>query len=207
MKLIIVRHGQTVENAMGIVQGHSHGTLTPLGREQIRKLALELKDEPIDYVFSSDLRRAALTARGIAKYHKKAIRYLEELRERHPGRLHRITREEFFRVERESGRKKSEFKPEGGENFADLEKRIRKFCRRLEGRKYRNKTVLVVAHGWVVKAFLAIYMHVPADRAVQLETKNAGVLIIDVSPSGNSIVKDGMFMHKGIGARPESTDN
>ena len=45
MKLIIVRHGETEENKIGIIQGHLPGTLSVIGIEQAQKIALRLKDE------------------------------------------------------------------------------------------------------------------------------------------------------------------
>ena len=62
MKLIIVRHGQTDANITGIIQGHGESNLTLLGKKQAQKIALRLKEEKIDYAYSSDLRRAKETA-------------------------------------------------------------------------------------------------------------------------------------------------
>ena len=39
MRLIITRHGKTVENENGIIQGHMPGILSKLGIEQAKKLA------------------------------------------------------------------------------------------------------------------------------------------------------------------------
>ena len=40
MRIILVRHGETDENAAGIIQGHLPGTLSVRGREQARLLGL-----------------------------------------------------------------------------------------------------------------------------------------------------------------------
>ena len=61
MKLIIVRHGETVGNATEIIEGHLPGKLSQKGIEQAKKLASRLKDEPIDHIFCSDLTRAIET--------------------------------------------------------------------------------------------------------------------------------------------------
>jgi len=61
MKLIIVRHGETEENKKGIVMGHLPGKLSQEGINQIKKVALRLKDEKIDFIYSSDLTRASDT--------------------------------------------------------------------------------------------------------------------------------------------------
>ncbi len=51
MRLILVRHAQTEENVRGVYQGHTHGVLTKLGREQARKLGQRLKSEKIDTIY------------------------------------------------------------------------------------------------------------------------------------------------------------
>ncbi len=80
MKLIITRHGETEENRTGIVQGHLPGQLSESGIEQAQKLALRLKGEKIDVIYSSDLDRASDTAKEIAKDHPSVpIRFVRDL--------------------------------------------------------------------------------------------------------------------------------
>jgi broad specificity phosphatase PhoE len=61
MRLILVRHGETIENRTGISMGHSPGKLTPEGIEQARTLSKHLRDEKIDKALCSDLKRAPAT--------------------------------------------------------------------------------------------------------------------------------------------------
>lgn len=86
MRIYIVRHGETIENKNGIIQGHLDGQLSKTGIEQAKSTAECLKKEPIDYIYSSDLKRAADTASYIAVHHPNAVITLtEELRERYWG--------------------------------------------------------------------------------------------------------------------------
>ncbi|MCK4650304.1 histidine phosphatase family protein [Candidatus Pacearchaeota archaeon] len=88
MRLIITRHGETKENKAGIIQGHSPGVLSDLGKEQAGKLAKRLKDEKIDLIISSDLDRALDTAKAVIKFHEGVDLVLDErLRERFFGGL------------------------------------------------------------------------------------------------------------------------
>src|SRR3989344_166472 len=73
MRIIIVRHGETLENIQDVLMGHMPGTLSELGIEQARKVALRLKDERIEYIFSSDLKRSLDTANHIKEYHPYAV--------------------------------------------------------------------------------------------------------------------------------------
>jgi len=63
MRLILIRHGETIENKKRIVQGHTHGTLSKNGIKQTRLVAKRLSDLKIDVIFTSDLRRAINTAK------------------------------------------------------------------------------------------------------------------------------------------------
>lgn len=85
MKLILVRHGLTAWNSEGRVQGKSDIALSETGRQQIRKLAAALKDESLDAVFSSPLRRAHETALILNRFHSREIRIEEGLTEMNHG--------------------------------------------------------------------------------------------------------------------------
>ena len=88
MKLIITRHGETLENVHNICQGHIHGSLTHKGIEQAKKLGERLKNEHIDVIYSSDLRRSFDTTKEIAKFHPNTpLITTERLRERFMGKM------------------------------------------------------------------------------------------------------------------------
>src|SRR3989338_6937789 len=102
MKLIIVRHGETEENAEGIHQGQRHGKLSNVGIEQTKKLGTRLKDEKFDIVYCSDLQRCKDTAKEIMKFHSSIpVHYTKEIRERRMGEFEgrRRDSEEGFKYE------------------------------------------------------------------------------------------------------------
>lgn len=67
LHVLLLRHGQTDENARGILQGHSQTHLNASGRGQAQKLAGRLRafDPPLEALVSSDLSRASQTAEAI----------------------------------------------------------------------------------------------------------------------------------------------
>ena len=69
MKLILSRHGETLENQQHILQGQLPGTLSPLGIAQAERLAEMLQEETIDNIVSSDLARSYNTAVAVARKH------------------------------------------------------------------------------------------------------------------------------------------
>ncbi len=148
MKLTIVRHGETEENIAGILQGHLSGTLSIHGIEQAKKVALRLKDEKFDFIYSSDLKRAADTAKEIAKYHPDTqIKFVKDLREKHLG--------EF------QGKKVSDFdintfvEPKGGETTGKVYKRAKSFLHKIT-KEYTSGSILFICHGVIGRALVAV---------------------------------------------------
>ncbi|MBI2129677.1 histidine phosphatase family protein [Candidatus Woesearchaeota archaeon] len=179
MKLIIVRHGETEENTKGITQGHKHGKLTKTGIEQARKLALRLKDEKIDCIYSSDLQRAKDTTEEIAKFHKAPIHYTSELREQHPGVFEGRPREELRKTKEESRLSLAEFKPEGGESFTESKERAQKFLNMLF-KRHTKGTILISSHAAFITMLLGILLNKSIEEAFKLRQSNACVNIIEI---------------------------
>jgi len=65
-ELVLVRHAETVWNAEARWQGQTDVPLSPRGKGEVARVAERLRHERFDRVITSDLVRAADTARGIA---------------------------------------------------------------------------------------------------------------------------------------------
>jgi len=189
MKLIFVRHGQTNYNAQDIIQGQSESTLSEKGLSQAKALAKRLKNENIDMIFCSDLMRARQTAKEIIKYHKKVpVKYTKLLRERAFG-VFENRHVDVYRTVRESvGKKRHNFKPQGGESFYDLQKRVRKFYASIYP-KYKGKTVLVVSHGGINRVLTCMFMKKPLKRVFDIDQNNANVNIVEITKKGKAIIR------------------
>lgn len=182
MRLIIARHGETEENKTGVLQGHLPGHLTQLGIEQAQKLALRLKDEKIDYIYSSDLARAADTAKEVAKYHPEAqFELMQELRERDLGRF--------------AGKQKSELGLDDQtlvvasmdddpsmESKANISSRTNRFVKNLIA-QHPDDTVLLVGHSGINRNLIsALTGEEFGSTPSQL---NTSVNIFEIDTSGN----------------------
>ena len=69
IKLTLIRHGETVQNAQNICQGQSEGMLNELGFKQAELVGERFKNEETDLFFCSDMKRTRDTAAGILKHH------------------------------------------------------------------------------------------------------------------------------------------
>ncbi len=183
MRLIITRHGETEENKNKILQGHLPGNLSELGIEQAQKLALRLKNEKIDAIFSSDLARASDTARLISKYHKGVpLILVEELREKDLGEFSGEswdTISDFNElIDNDSGF-------HGVETRKSVELRVKKLLDSVY-LKYKNSNVLFVAHNGTNKILMRIIMkEANLNHEDLVDQHNTSVTIFEIKKDKN----------------------
>src|SRR5687768_8927226 len=96
LRLYLVRHGVTVWNTEGRLQGQTDTPLAPEGIEQAHKLAARLSLEKVDAVWSSDLQRAYKTAEIIAMSHGLEVTVSPVLREAGFGLWEGLTESEIL---------------------------------------------------------------------------------------------------------------
>ena len=87
MELIIVRHGETLENQLNTVQGQIDTDLNLFGRRQAKTIAKRLWNADLDGLYSSDLKRARGTTEEIQVHHDLSPIYDSLIREKHGGVL------------------------------------------------------------------------------------------------------------------------
>lgn len=188
-RLIIVRHGQTEWNTLNRVQGLRNNPLSPEGESQAHRLGRRLKDERIDVIYTSTLRRAIHTAEAVAAHHPAVeIRKCPELNEmdwgvwegltfgeieeRYPDQLERRDQDKF------------NFAPEEGESPADLERRLIPFLKEIV-RRHNGKTVLIVGHGGINRVIMGIILEWPPEKTATVKSGNTSVSIIEVKESAS----------------------
>jgi probable phosphoglycerate mutase len=193
MRLILVRHAETVQNSAGVVQGRADNALSELGRKQAAALGAWLADEPLRAVYSSPLQRARETAIAVAAPHKLDVTMEPdlvemdiglmdgltglELRERHP---------EFLQVWM-SERAATVPMPGGGESLAQVEERAGAALERIIV-EYAEGGVAVVSHNFVVLTLVCRFLSLPLHNFRRLRHHVAGATIVDVTPARRTIV-------------------
>jgi broad specificity phosphatase PhoE len=95
MKLILIRHGETIWNKDGRVQGFSDIELSDVGLNQAHKLALSIQDINIKAIYSSPLKRAYQTAQIINEIHNVPIYSDSGLMEMDQGDFEGLTFQEL----------------------------------------------------------------------------------------------------------------
>ena len=166
--LILVRHGETVDNVNHIMQGQTQGQLTAQGLLQAHRLAELLRSEPIDVFVSSDLKRSVDTCRVVAEAHGKDVVTTPLLRERDWGSF----------TGRYIPSLKGETWPDDIESLEALKHRARRFMQYITD-NYPGLTVLAVGHGIINKAIQAVYYDKPMNEIPRMENAEVRRLMID----------------------------
>jgi broad specificity phosphatase PhoE len=188
MDLILVRHGQSVANRDGIMQGQYDAALSELGQGQATILANWLRERQItwDASYCSRLSRARDTARYLTDALGLPEASLDDdLLEVHAGALQAKTRAEleqlfpaFFARDITGLGDYSEF---GGEAYADVQVRVQRFIAKMTKlHRDANHTVLVVAHGGLLFQLAKALICVPNPRVCMLRFSNCSVTRIQV---------------------------
>lgn len=95
MRLLFVRHGQTDDNARGLIQGRNDPPLNDNGLAQAERIAEILSHQDVSCIISSPLKRALQTADIISQKTGLVIELDDRLVERDFGLLQNHTYEDL----------------------------------------------------------------------------------------------------------------
>lgn len=165
MLFYLIRHGESLYNAEGRIQGQSDVELSPLGLRQAHALADALAEERIDAVFASPLRRAMQTAEPLAARLGLNIEPDDRLMEIHAGIFQGLLWAEIEVQFPEAARPWREQHPDfvipGGESRRSLMVRGLDVLESIRERPYRR--VAIVSHGGILAGALKAVLRIPAE--------------------------------------------
>jgi probable phosphoglycerate mutase len=182
-RLILIRHGETDWNREGRLQGQQDIPLNELGRAQAGEAAGRLRQlapdfAGLDYVVSP-MQRARETMAIISRelgLPPDAARFDDRLRELTFGSWEGLTWRDLRKSERELAqarqRDKWGFVPPEGESYRMLAERIRPVLQ-----EFTRETV-VVSHGGVARAVLALVGAVSPQKAALVDIWQGKILVV-----------------------------
>ena len=193
--ILLVRHGETVDNARQIMQGQTQGELNERGREQARQVAERLAKEHVDAVVASDLRRAIQTAEIIAAPHGLPVMTTPLLRERDWGGF----------TGRYIPELRGEVWPDDVESEEALLTRARQVLLYITA-TYPGMRVVAVGHGIVNKAIMAVYAQCPMREVQRMMNAEVRVLTTSAERAASATVTAAMTANTaGTTASAEGT--
>ena len=162
MKVYIMRHGETVWNAKGIIQGRRQGRLSKTGIGKVEVQAKKFQNVDFGLIFTSPLMRTVQTANIMNKFHSCKVIRDDRLIEVDKGLLAgqrkkllpaKVYAERYIHPEKY-----------GCEKPKDVCERVRDFVKFLK-ENFFNKTVLVVTHGAIADLMTNLFKHGSIDES------------------------------------------
>ncbi|MHB1000543.1 MAG: histidine phosphatase family protein [Armatimonadota bacterium] len=187
MRVILVRHGQTVSNIENRYQGHADTSLSDFGRFQVAKLGERLKREKIDAVYSSDLSRARETAEVIAGYHDLPVITDIRLRECCFGDWEGLTvseiQERYPDLFSSYHMDSIKHRAPGGERLEELQSRVAESVEEIAS-CHPNGTVVVAVHGGPIRAFICHALNLELTSFRKMNLDNCGITTFSHDKNG-----------------------
>ncbi len=192
MRLILVRHGETVWNSEYRVQGGGvDSELSEKGRGQIDRLGEVLRHEPIEVILASPLRRTVLTAEAIARHHQVPITTHPDLKEVNVGVFDGLSTlrmpQTFTQLLLEWWMGGRERLP-GGESFVELQER----AWGVVGPYTENGTpenVLVVSHYFTTLSIIFRALELPLHMLVKFRMDPGCISIVEFGKFGARLTR------------------
>ncbi len=191
MSLLLLRHGQIVQQSPSRFVGQRDLPLTEHGRAQAVAWAGFFAAAPLASACCSDLSRCRDTAALALSGTALQATPLPGLREIHLGAWEGLTvqevRERFPGEHERRGADLATIAPTGGESFAQAQER---FWNALSAVAAQGSGLhLVVAHGGVIRAALCRALGLRLDSLFRLGQDYCGMTILDMDSGGASLVR------------------
>jgi len=188
--LLLIRHGQTDWNRDGRWQGQLDVPLNAHGLEQAAALAEALSIEPLDAIFTSDLRRARQTAELLAAATGAPVVEDRRLREIHLGRWQGLTQQEMSLAQDEAlvrfRANPADAPPPEGETVVEVQLRMQAAVDDALQIHPRGR-VAIVSHGLALAALKASLLGLGFDTGWQRESANAEAEVFRLPASGDGV--------------------
>ncbi|MDA3855920.1 MAG: phosphoglycerate mutase family protein [Candidatus Woesearchaeota archaeon] len=173
MKLVCVKHGETNYNVLGLCNSFPTKKcfLTDKGISQAKDVAIKLKNNKFEIIYSSELYRTYQTANFINKYHELKILENENLDDRHTG----FEDESYDSYKLKINKSKDEWnaKFNDAESFNEEKSRVYEFLNNLKKENYEN--VLIVTHDSIIQKIYGFINDLTNEEIINIEIPNCSI--------------------------------
>ncbi|MEK4564207.1 histidine phosphatase family protein [Alkalihalobacillus sp. FSL R5-0424] len=154
MKLYLIRHGESLGNLQGKIQGTMDFPLSDLGKQQVDLISSYCQNINLDFLYSSDLERAYATAKTIGDSTGLDVQAWEQIREVHLGPLQGLSRDEIREQYPETVTNSIITSGiNGTETVEELTTRCKNVLEQLHT-QHSSDSVALVSHGGFISIFL-----------------------------------------------------
>lgn len=157
----ITRHGETLWNTLGIMQGWKDSPLTEQGINQAKLLSKRLEEINFDIIFSSSCGRAFKTAEILRGAKNIKIIPKDNLREINMGHWEGLHQEDIKKIDgielNNFWNKPHLYKSKKGETYLQVQERLVKELKSIV-HSHKGKTILVVTHAVASNSIMNYYL-------------------------------------------------
>jgi len=211
-KMVFVRHGEAEGNYDRVFHGQTDSNLTEKGRKQAEKVAQRLKNEEIDVIYSSPLKRAFETAKHITEEKNiKDIITNNGLMEINGGEWENIMWEDLPKKwPREYYN--WEYRPHlhcmpAGESMKEIYDRIVGTVSKIADEN-KGRNVCIVTHGTVLRALMCYILRKPFEDLITISWyDNTAITIVEFVDDGFKVILEGDNSHLGNELSTFATQN
>ncbi len=200
LRLILVRHGQSIADIDGRHEGRADFQLTELGIEQANLAAQYLfKHYEIDKIYCSPLKRAKKTAEIIASMVGRVPKMVEDLMERNNGEIAGLTYAEAKKKFPLFVDNIEIYKPlPGGESLIDFRMRIENFWHKFIHEELETeieRTVCIVAHSGTISMLFKAILELSINTKANFPTADTGIHEIEIAETSIKVLKGNSVEH------------
>ena len=176
MKILIIRHGESEADILGVHEGRADFELTAKGKIQAEAMAKWVNQNfKIHKIYSSTLKRARQTAELLSKETSLEIAFRDELMEFNNGLLAGLSREE---AERKYPRipdlpvHKSVY---GMESRLEFRYRADYILSTIINENDMESTIAIVSHGGMINQLFYSFLSLPIVSSIHFATGDTGI--------------------------------
>jgi glucosyl-3-phosphoglycerate phosphatase len=160
VKLVLLRHGQTLWNVERRFQGQTDIALDAVGEQQADRAARLLAALKPDAIYASDLSRAMGTAAPLARLTGLTVVPDKDLRERYGGEWEGLNDVE---IRTRYPAEHAQWAPPGGEATVAVADRAAAAFERIAGKLSDRQLAVVVSHGAALRLGMARVLGLPEE--------------------------------------------
>ena len=188
--LLLIRHASCDPVGRSIA-GRTPGVgLNAYGRQQVETLVAQIRELPVEAVYSSPLERAMQTAQPLAQQKGVSVEEVAGLNEIDFGEWTGRTLAELEPIAewRRFNTHRSGTRIPGGETIKEVLTRALGELLRIERRHPGRSLVAVISHADVLRAAISHFLGMPLDLMLRLELDPASVSIAELQPYGPRVL-------------------
>ncbi len=196
MKLIVIRHGESLADIFDVIEGRADFELSEKGKIQAGKMAeYILHHNNVDKIFSSTLKRAKQTADILSSKINVPVIYLAELMEFNNGKLAGLSKEVANILY-----PKKEYLPFDQsmyemESLKEFRLRAESVLNYIIGNSEEDETIVIISHGGMINRLYQSFLKMDLDVSCNYPTGDTGIHQWEIIEGRNRIVDSNYLSH------------